>query len=46
MEQKAREEKKRKELGLEDKPLVKKTDPNQGGSVVDQTVQEKAGVQQ
>jgi len=45
MEQKAREEKKRKELGLEDKPLVKKTDPNQGGSV-DQTVQEKAGIQQ
>jgi lambda family phage portal protein len=46
MEQKSREEKKRKELGLEDKPLVKKTDPNQGGTGAEQAVQEEAGIKQ
>ena len=46
MEQKAREEKKRKELGLEDKPLVKKTDQGQGGAGGEQAVQEEAGTRQ
>jgi hypothetical protein len=46
MEQKAREEKKRKELGLEEKPLVKKTDPNKEKDVAEEPIQEEAGVRE
>jgi capsid protein len=46
MEQKAREEKKRKELGLEEKPLVKKAEPSKEKDVAEEPIQEEAGVRE